>query len=196
MWVPGSVARGIFLAQGPNPRLLHWEAGSSPLDLQGSPGSWFCLITSWGCVLWGVRLGFIGQHPENFSCPAKYFNPIATGIRGCKENNNLKRKFIEVSLTYHILLVWGVQQSDSYFDLSVVVQIPGKDWCRKMSAFPLNQNSQILKPKKFQPSFLLTFAFLYKKEAYEDIEVTRGWKLANVKTGNEKQGSCLSLFSV
>ena len=78
-------------------------------------------------MLWGVRLGFIGQHPENSSFPANYFNPIATGICGCKENNNLKKEFIEVLLTYHILLVSGVLQSDSYFDLSLVVQVLGKD---------------------------------------------------------------------
>ena len=69
-------------------------------------------------------MGFIGQHPENSSFPAKYFNRIATGVCGCKENNNVKKKFM---LTYHILLVSGVQQSDSYFDLSLVVQVPGKD---------------------------------------------------------------------
>ena len=31
-----SAARGIFLAQGSNPCLLHWQADSYPLDQQGS----------------------------------------------------------------------------------------------------------------------------------------------------------------
>ena len=34
----GSAARGIFPTQGWNPRLLRWQADSSPLDHQGSPG--------------------------------------------------------------------------------------------------------------------------------------------------------------
>ena len=51
---------------------------------------------SWvGGSAWGVRLGFISQHPENSSFPAKYFNPIATGICGCKENNNLKKELLK-----------------------------------------------------------------------------------------------------
>lgn len=72
-----------------------WHVGSSPirdqtrlhlerqalhsLDLQEAR-KLTLLITSWGCVLWGARLGFTGQHPENSSFPAKYFNPIATGV--------------------------------------------------------------------------------------------------------------------
>ena len=42
-----SVAHGIFLHQGSNPCLLHWQADSFPLDHQGSPGdlnrSWLIL---------------------------------------------------------------------------------------------------------------------------------------------------------
>ena len=37
-----SMACGIFLDQGLNPCLLHWQAYSSPLNYQGSPGTgWF-----------------------------------------------------------------------------------------------------------------------------------------------------------
>lgn len=39
-----------------------------------------------------------------------------------------------------------------------------------MSVFPLNPNSHILKPKKFQPPFLLAFAFYIRKETQEDTE--------------------------
>ena len=33
-------SRGIFLTQGWNPHLLHWQGGSLPLSHQGSPEKW------------------------------------------------------------------------------------------------------------------------------------------------------------
>ena len=36
-WVAISFFRGIFLTQGSNPRLLHWQVGSLPLSRHGSP---------------------------------------------------------------------------------------------------------------------------------------------------------------
>ena len=42
-----SAACGIFLVQGSNTRLLHWQADSLPLSLQGSPIFWsFCVLLS------------------------------------------------------------------------------------------------------------------------------------------------------
>ena len=42
-----SAACGIFLDQGSNTRLLHWQADSLPLSLQGSPIFWsFCVLLS------------------------------------------------------------------------------------------------------------------------------------------------------
>ena len=46
-----SMACGIFLDQGQNPRLLHWQADSLPLSHQGSPhrlllDSWFHILPS------------------------------------------------------------------------------------------------------------------------------------------------------
>ena len=37
-----SLTSGIFLDQGLNPFLLHWQADSSPLSHQGSPPVYFC----------------------------------------------------------------------------------------------------------------------------------------------------------
>ena len=36
-WVAIPFSRGIFLTQGSNPGLLHWECGVLSLDHQGSP---------------------------------------------------------------------------------------------------------------------------------------------------------------
>ena len=38
-WVCHFLLQGIFLNQGSNPRLLHWQADSLPLSHQGSPNS-------------------------------------------------------------------------------------------------------------------------------------------------------------
>ena len=35
-WVAISSSRGIFLIQGSNPHLLHWQVGSLPLSQEGS----------------------------------------------------------------------------------------------------------------------------------------------------------------
>ena len=36
--------QGIFLTQGSNPHLLHWQAGSLPLSHQGSPHLMFTTV--------------------------------------------------------------------------------------------------------------------------------------------------------
>ena len=46
--------RGIFLMQGLNPRLLHWQADSLPLSHQGSP---FNILALFLC-LWEKELNF------------------------------------------------------------------------------------------------------------------------------------------
>ena len=44
-WVAVAASRGIFLTQGSNPRLLHWQANSLPLSYLGRPWiHWVSLI--------------------------------------------------------------------------------------------------------------------------------------------------------
>ena len=40
--------RGIFLTQGLNPCLLHWQVDSLPLSYQGSPGKALLSVLPWG----------------------------------------------------------------------------------------------------------------------------------------------------
>ena len=61
-WVAVFLLQGIFLTQGSNPHLLHWQEGSFPLSHQGSPRTSY-----WGLFI----LLLISLHPPFFKLGKK-----------------------------------------------------------------------------------------------------------------------------
>ena len=80
-----SLLQGIFLTQGSNPSLLHWQACSLPLSHLESP-TWLCLkMTHQRCVLRNKRVWWTAHLTSKYgnikhSAPSARTSQLATNI--------------------------------------------------------------------------------------------------------------------